>query len=140
MFGLVFIVVKDQRLLRICIQFLGGLGDISSLDIFILFFNVFWNLDSIWLWKRFSSYLGNGVQWMVSCVLLNVGMVGWLRRLGFGFLLGQFLREFFIFYFGILLCLVWNRMNTLVLVLAYLLIRCFWYFRFWLSFNQIQQI
>ena len=132
--------VKDQRSLRTCIQLLGGSGDTSSSDILTLLSNASWNLDSIWLWKRFSSHLGNGAQWMVSCVPLNAGMAGWLRRLGPGLSPGQSPREPLTPHPGTLLCLVWNRMNTPVPAPAHSLIRCLWHPRPWLSPNQIQQI
>lgn len=45
-------------------------------DILTLLSSISRNLDSIWLWKRFSSHLGNGAQGKASCVPLNTVSAG----------------------------------------------------------------
>ena len=50
--------------------------DTNCLDKLTLLSKTLRNLDSIWLWKRFSSHLGREAQWMVSLVALNAGKAG----------------------------------------------------------------
>lgn len=51
----------------------------SPLAFLTLFSSTFWSLDSIWLWKRFSSHLGkgHGTQSAVCCWVQ--GQQGWRK-------------------------------------------------------------